>query len=119
VWATNCRKVTGWQSDLLRATNRGIATLYASDHVYWEVYEHLPKIARWSKVPVPVLQARFETNYLPRLRFVTVTLPPSRTRRYWQSPTPTMCRPASWPSWSRRVWSSRRIGNLRKPGLAP
>lgn len=68
----DCRKGTGWQSDLLRATNRGIATLYASDHVYWEVYEHLPKIARWSKVPVPVLRARFETNYLPRLRFVTV-----------------------------------------------
>jgi hypothetical protein len=68
----DCRKGTGWQSNLLRMTNRGIATVYASDHVYGEVYEHLPKIARWSKVPVPVLRARFETNYLPRLRFVTV-----------------------------------------------
>jgi len=69
----DCRKGPGWQSDLLRMTKRGIATLYASDHVYFEVYEHLPKIARWSKVPVGVLRARFEANYLPRLRFVTVS----------------------------------------------
>jgi hypothetical protein len=68
----DCRKGPGRQSGLLRMTQRGIATLYASDHVYWEVYEHLPKIARWSKVPVAVLRAHFETNYLPRLRFVTV-----------------------------------------------
>jgi hypothetical protein len=42
----DCRKGTHWQSDLLRMTKRGIAALYASDHVYDEVYEHLPKIAR-------------------------------------------------------------------------
>jgi len=68
----DCRKGTYWRSGLLRMTDRGIATLYASDHVYWEVYEHLEKIARWSKVPVDVLRARFEANYLPVLRFVAV-----------------------------------------------
>jgi len=70
----DCRKGTHWQSGLLRITNRRIATMYASDHVYGEIYEHLPDIARWSKVPVPVLRARFETNYLRHLRFVSVDI---------------------------------------------
>jgi hypothetical protein len=48
------------------------ATLYAADHVYSEIYEHLPKIERWSKVPLVVLRSRFEKEYLPALRFVTV-----------------------------------------------
>jgi len=68
----DCRKGAYWQSDLLRAANRGVATLYAPDHVYFEVYEHLTAIAKWSNVPAPALRARFETKYLPRLRFVTV-----------------------------------------------
>jgi hypothetical protein len=70
----DCRKGTNWRSGLLRMTDRGTAALYAADHVYSEVYEHLPKIARWSKMPVGVLRARFEEQYLPLLRFVTVDM---------------------------------------------
>lgn len=70
--ANDCRKGTYRQSRLLRMTTGGVATLYASNHVYWEVYEHLPRIAKWSKVPVAELRARFEDRYLPFLRFVTV-----------------------------------------------
>jgi hypothetical protein len=68
----DCRKGMYWRSGLLRMTDRGTAALYAADHVYGEVYEHLPKIAHWSKVPTKVLRARFEETYLPALRFVTV-----------------------------------------------
>jgi PIN domain len=50
----------------------GAATLYASDHVYGEIYEHLPKIARWSKVPVNTLRARFDASYLAAVNFVMV-----------------------------------------------
>jgi hypothetical protein len=68
----DCRKGAHWRSGLLRMTVGGAATLYASDHVYGEIYEHLPNISGWSKVPVNVLRERFEANYLPALRFVTV-----------------------------------------------
>lgn len=70
----DCRKGSWWRSGLLRMTDGGTAVLYAADHVYGEVYEHLPRIARWSKVPVEVLRARFEEQYLPLLRFVTVDM---------------------------------------------
>lgn len=66
----DCRN--GWRSRLLRMTDRETAFLYAANHVYWEIYEHLPRVAQWSKVPVVVLRSRFETEYLPVLRFVTV-----------------------------------------------
>ncbi len=68
----DCRKGPQWRSGLLRMTAGGAATLYASEHVYWEVYEHLADISRWSKVPASVLRERFEENYLPMLRFVSV-----------------------------------------------
>jgi hypothetical protein len=67
-----CRKGPLRSSGLLRMAVGGAATLYASDHVYGEIYEHLVGIARWSKVPVHVLRERFEAYYLPALRFVTV-----------------------------------------------
>jgi hypothetical protein len=68
----DCRKGPGWRSGLLRMTVGGAAVLYASDHVYWEIYEHLPDISQWSKVPLSILRERFETEYLPVLRFVSV-----------------------------------------------
>lgn len=67
----DCRK--GWHSRLLRMSSSGTAFLYASDHVYFEVYRRLPKIARSSPVPLDTLRAHFETEYLPALRFVTVS----------------------------------------------
>jgi hypothetical protein len=66
------RKGPFCRSRLLRMTDASTATLYAADHICSEVYEHLPKIARWSKVPLGVLRSRFEKEYLPALRFVTV-----------------------------------------------
>lgn len=68
----DCRQGRYGRSGMLRMADRRIATLYAPDHVYGEVYEHLPKIARWSKVPERDLRARFEGQYLSALRFVTV-----------------------------------------------
>jgi hypothetical protein len=50
----------------------GAADLYASDHIYTEVYRRLPRIASFSPVPLHALRARFEAEYLPALRFVTV-----------------------------------------------
>lgn len=70
----DCRKGNGWQSRLLRMTDGGAAALYAPDHVYGEVYRRLPRIAKHSPVPIDVLRTRFEENYLPALRFVTVDM---------------------------------------------
>ena len=70
--ANDCGKGALVRSRLLRMADAGTAVLYAADHVYAEAYEHLPKVARWTKVPVPVMRARFEEHYLPALRFVTV-----------------------------------------------
>jgi len=68
----DCRKGMYWRSRLLRMTGGGTATLYAPDHVYSEVYEHLPRIAASTKLPTSELRARFAEQYLPTLRFVTV-----------------------------------------------
>jgi hypothetical protein len=68
----DCRKGPGWRSRLLRMTSGGSAALFASDHVYGEVYRRMSKIARSSPVPLDVLRARFEAEYLPVLRYVTV-----------------------------------------------
>lgn len=70
--ANDCQKGPSWKSRLVRMTSGDSAVLYAPDHIYGEVYEHLPRMARFSRVPLGVLRARFETEYLPVLRFVTV-----------------------------------------------
>jgi len=67
----DCRH--GWNSRLLRSTAFDSTTLYAADHVYREIYRRLPKIAESSPVPVADLRARFETEYLPAMRFVTMS----------------------------------------------
>ncbi|HEX3955939.1 MAG TPA: hypothetical protein VHZ03_04820 [Trebonia sp.] len=66
------RKGPHWRSRLLRMTSGGITVLYAPDHIYTEVYRRLLKIARSSPVPLDVLRERFEAEYLPVLRCVTV-----------------------------------------------
>ena len=68
----DCRKGPHWLSRLLRMASGGTAVLYAPDHVYGEVYRRMPKIARSSPVPLAVLRERFEAEYLPVLRYVTV-----------------------------------------------
>lgn len=67
----DCRN--GWRSRLLRMTDRDTAFLYVPNHVYWEVYEKLPRLARFSPVPVADLRRHFEEEYLPALRFVKVS----------------------------------------------
>jgi predicted nucleic acid-binding protein len=67
----DCRK--GFRSRLLRMGDDGIAVLYAADHVLDETYEHLPKMAKRGLVPLSTLRAHFEAEYLPALRFVTVS----------------------------------------------
>ncbi len=61
------------QSRLLRMTAHDTAFLYAPDHVYFEVYDRLSKLAATSPVPLDELRRRFEEYYLPRLRFITVS----------------------------------------------
>jgi hypothetical protein len=68
----DCRKGPHWRSRLLRMASGGTAVLYAPDHVYTEVYRRMPKITRSSPVPLAVLRERFEAEYLPVLRYVTV-----------------------------------------------
>jgi hypothetical protein len=67
----DCRN--NWNSRLLRSTVLGSTTLYAADHVWHEIYRRLPKIAETSPVPLADLRARFETGYLPVMRFVTMS----------------------------------------------
>jgi hypothetical protein len=68
----DCRN-EGWSSRLRRMTVGGATVLYAADHVLEEAYEHLPRIAESSPVPLAALRARFEEEYLPVLRFVAVS----------------------------------------------
>ncbi len=68
----DCRKGAYWRSRLLRMADGGAAVLYAADHVYAEVYRGLSRIARSSPVSLDTLRTRFEQEYLPVLRFVTV-----------------------------------------------
>lgn len=68
----DCRH-EGWSSRIRRMTASGATVLYAADHVLEEVYEHLPRIAESSPVPLATLRARFEDEYLPALRFVAVS----------------------------------------------
>ena len=74
----DCRK--GWRSRLLRMAHSGTATLYAPDHVYGEVYEKLPRLARFSPVPLGDLRTCFEEKYLPAMRFVSVSGPKTMAR---------------------------------------
>ncbi|MGW0495758.1 hypothetical protein ACWD0Z_10115 [Streptomyces sp. NPDC003007] len=67
----DCRK--GFRSRLLRMSDDGTATLYAADHVLDETYEHLSKMAKRGLVPLATLRAHFEAEYLPALRFVTMS----------------------------------------------
>ncbi|WP_329101607.1 hypothetical protein [Streptomyces sp. NBC_01439] len=67
----DCRK--GFRSRLLRMTDGGTATLYAADHVLDETYEHLPRMAKHGLVSLATLRAHFEAEYLPALRFVTMS----------------------------------------------
>lgn len=43
-----------------------------TDHVYGEEYRRMPRSARSSPMPLDVLRARFEADYLPALRQITV-----------------------------------------------
>jgi hypothetical protein len=61
----------GWRSRLLRLTDRETAVLYATDHVYGEVYRGLAKMALSGSAWADDLRVRFEERYLPVLRFVT------------------------------------------------
>jgi predicted nucleic acid-binding protein len=67
----DCRK--GFRSRLLRMSDGDTATLYAADHVLDETYEHLPKMANRGLVSLATLRAHFEAEYLPALRFVTMS----------------------------------------------
>lgn len=70
----DCRnEAQGRRSRLLLMSDSGDVVLYAADHVLDEMYEHLPTIAKSSPVPLATLRAYFEAEYLPVLRFVTVS----------------------------------------------
>lgn len=67
----DCRN--GRKSRLLRSTVFDSTILFAPDHVWHEIYRILPKIAETSPVPLADLRARFDTDYLPAMRFVTMS----------------------------------------------
>jgi hypothetical protein len=115
----DCRKGPNWRSRLLRMTSGGTAALYAPDHIYTEVYRRLPKIAVSSPVPLDVLRARFEAEYLPVLRYVTV-----ETAAIADPQVLAITDPDDVPTGQLAkliapcvVFSEDR--HLRKPGLAP
>lgn len=57
---------------LVSAARCGTVRLFAANHVYWEVYEHLARVAADAGVPYIEARAIFERNHLPLMRFVTV-----------------------------------------------
>lgn len=63
----------GFRSRLLRMSDDGTVALYAADHVLDETYEHLPRMAKRGLVPLETLRSHFEAQYLPTLRFVTMS----------------------------------------------
>jgi hypothetical protein len=69
--ANDCRR--GTSSRLRRMTAFGSTILYASDHVYFEVYRRLPRLVGSSGTSAAQLRNHFETHYLPRMRFVSVS----------------------------------------------
>jgi hypothetical protein len=116
----DCRHSPHRRSRLLRMTYGDTVALYAADHVYGEVYERPPKIAKSSPVPLDELRAHFEDKHLPVLRFVTVSASADSSDAQVQAITdsddiPTgklakLIAPCV-------VFSEDR--HLRKPGLAP
>lgn len=61
-----------WDSRLVRSTALGCSVLFAPDHVYEEIYEKLPKLA-YDSVSLEQLRVRFESVYLPIIRFVSIS----------------------------------------------
>lgn len=66
---------TGWPTYFLRMQGIGTAKLYAADHVFTEVYKKLPRfVGRAGTTPtLSELRACFEEQYLPLLRFATIS----------------------------------------------
>lgn len=64
-----CRK--GWQSRISQLCESSIVPIFASDHVYCEIYRGLPKFVS-STVALADLRSCFEEHYLPRIRWVRV-----------------------------------------------
>lgn len=66
----DCR--TGWQSRISKIGESGRWPLFASMHVYWEVYQGLPKLAAGTGLTASELRARYEADYLPHITWVRV-----------------------------------------------
>jgi hypothetical protein len=66
----DCRN--GWHSRTVRIAEAGTARVFASAHVYDEVYRGMQKFPASSGIPVEVMQQHFESVYLAQLRFVEV-----------------------------------------------
>jgi hypothetical protein len=66
----DCRN--GWLSRTVRIAEAGTASVFASAHVYDEVYREMPKFPPSSGIPIEVMQRHYETAYLAHLRFVEV-----------------------------------------------
>jgi hypothetical protein len=62
----------GQPSRLRKMTALGTSVLCAADHVFSEVYEHLPVFSAAKGVSLAELRTRWEEDYLSILRFVTV-----------------------------------------------
>lgn len=66
------QSVTGWQSRLSQLGESARTPIFASQHVYWEVYRKLPKLAVGSGASIIDLRDCFETDYLPHITWVGV-----------------------------------------------
>ncbi len=58
---------------LQRAAGDGTVRLFAANHVYFETYEKLPKIAADTGLDVAALRDLFEQQHLPVTRFVDMS----------------------------------------------
>lgn len=111
----------GHRSRILRMATAGTARVFAAQHVYEECYRRLPKVASRGPISLAQMIAHFESNYLPRVRFVN---PGERAACDLQSKVVAAADPADEPT-ARLAHLLAPVvvisgdKHLRGPGLAP
>jgi hypothetical protein len=112
-----CR--TDRQSRLSRLGDSHIVPVFASEHVYLEVYRGFAKLARRLGVTVEQLRACFEEDYLPNIRWVRVGDGYGHDVRVRQVTDPTDVPTAHLASLIAPCMVYADDKSLRRPGFAP
>lgn len=115
----DCEHGADWRSRLLRMTDQRKSFLFAADHVYFEVYRGLPKIAKSSTASLSELRSRFEEQYLPAVRFVSMSAEQPCDEQVALVTDPTDVPTAQLARLVAPCVVFSGDQHLRKPGIAP